>query len=211
VYHRLRSHPSAAKVTKYAVGSVLALVTSIVVFALLYVLGVGTTADSILAFVAGAVPNWVLNRRWAWEKTGRVEFVREVIGYVIVSVVALVASSAGTGWTQSWVKDHVAAHHGYRVVLVTGAYVLVQAILFVAKYLIYEHWVFAGRSRFRAALRSRSQALRSRRGVLVAPHAGRAPGRITGRPSHAGHPGHPGQPGRPPERVAAAAQGDRTP
>lgn len=175
VYHRLRSHPAAAKVTKYALGSVFALITSIVVFALLYVLHVGTTADSILAFVAGAVPNWVLNRRWAWEKTGRVEVAREVIGYVIVSVIALVASSYGTGAMQSWVKANVAEGHGLRVILVTGAYVFVQAVLFVAKYLVYEHWVFAGRSRFRAAIRSRGQAIRARRQVAVAARAERTP------------------------------------
>jgi putative flippase GtrA len=154
---RLRASPYVAKVTRYALGSVIALVTSVVVFALLYVLGVGTTVDSIAAFVAGAVPNWILNRRWAWERTGKVEVAREVVGYTIVSVLALVASSAGTGWTQSWVKSHVAAHHGYRVVLVTGAYVLVQALLFVAKFVVYDRWVFTGRSRFRAALRSRRQ------------------------------------------------------
>lgn len=167
-YERLCASQFAAKITRYAIGSVLALVTSIVVFALLYVAGVGTTADSICAFVAGAVPNWVLNRRWAWEMTSRVDVVREVVGYTIVSVVALVASSAGTGWTQSWVKAHVAAHHGYRVVLVTGAYVLVQALLFVAKFVVYDRWVFTGRSRFRAALRSRRQ-------VWIAARANRTP------------------------------------
>jgi putative flippase GtrA len=162
VYHRLRAHPAAAKVTKYVVGSVVALVTSIVVFAVLYVMGVGTTVDSIITFIAGAIPNWVLNRRWAWERTGKVEVAREVIGYVLVSIVALIASSVGTGLAQGWVEDNVAPGHGIRVVLVTGAYVLVQAILFVAKFLVYEHWVFAGRSRLRAAMRTRGQAIRTR-------------------------------------------------
>lgn len=162
MYGRLRDNPFAGKVTKYALGSVFALVTSVIVFGVLYVMGVGTTADSIAAFVAGAVPNWILNRRWAWEMTGKVEVAREVVGYLIVSVVALVASSLGTGLAQSWVKHTVAPGHGIRVVLVTGAYVLVQAILFVAKFLVYEHWVFAGRSRIRAAVRSRGQAMRTR-------------------------------------------------
>jgi putative flippase GtrA len=182
MYHRLRTHPFAGKVAKYALGSVFALLTSVVVFGLLYVMGVGTTADSIAAFLAGAVPNWILNRRWAWEITGRVEVAREVIGYLIVSVVALVASSIGTGLAQAWVKSNVAPGHGIRVVLVTGAYVVVQAILFVAKFLVYEHWVFAGRSRIRAtvrsrgrAMRTRGQAIRSRREVVSATQADRTP------------------------------------
>ena len=156
------------KIARYAIGSVVALATSVVVFALLYVAGVGTTLDSIAAFVAGAIPNWILNRKWAWEMTGRVEIAREVIGYTFVSVLALIAASAGTGWMQSYVKNHVAAHHGYRVILVTGAYVLVQALLFVVKFVVYDRWVFTGRSRLRAALRSRHQ-------VWVAARANRTP------------------------------------
>ena len=67
LYYRARSLPLAlrfsrsayaAKVTKYAIGSVIALLTSIVVFAVAYViLGGHPTTCSILAFFAGAVPN----------------------------------------------------------------------------------------------------------------------------------------------------------
>lgn len=154
---RLRSSALAVRITRYAVGSVFALLTSVIVFALLYVLGVGTTACSICAFVAGAVPNWVLNRKWAWQMQGRVAWGREIVGYIAISIVALVASSVGTALAQNWVEAHVPPGHGIRVILVTGAYVAVQAILFVLKFLVYEHWVFSGRSRLRAALRSRHQ------------------------------------------------------
>jgi putative flippase GtrA len=135
---------------------VVALLTSVAVFGFLYVLGVGTTADSIAAFLAGAVPNWILNRRWAWRLHGRVAFGREIVGYIAVSVLALVLSSVATGLTNHLVRT-IPAHHGIRVTLVTASYVLVQAVLFVAKFLAYEHWVFYGRSRLRAALRSRHQ------------------------------------------------------
>lgn len=138
-----------------------------VVFAVLYVLGAGTTVCSVAAFVAGAVPNWVLNRRWAWKLKGKVSFGREIVGYIVISVLALVASSAATGWTQEQVKS-VPAHHGIRVALVTLSYVIVQAILFAAKFIAYEHWVFYGRSRVRAALRSRRQ-------VWMAARANRSP------------------------------------
>jgi putative flippase GtrA len=165
---RVRASAFLTKVARYALGSVLALATSIVVFALLYVAGVNTTIDSVAAFFAGAVPNWILNRRWAWEVTGKVEVAREVFGYTVVSLLALVASSAGTGAMQHWVVRHVSPHHGVRVLLVTGAYVFVQAVLFVVKFVIYDRWVFAGRSRFRAALRSRRQ-------VWTAARANRTP------------------------------------
>jgi putative flippase GtrA len=164
---RARDSAFARKIARYAIGSVIALLTSVVVFAVLYVLGVGTTACSIAAFLAGAIPNWILNRRWAWKISGQVAFLREIVGYIAISLLALVGSSAATGWTQSQVQT-IPAHHGIRVILVTGSYVAVQAILFAAKFVVYEHWVFAGRSRLRAAVRSRHQ-------VWTAARANRTP------------------------------------
>ena len=57
-------------------------------FALLYMMGVATTGCSIGAFVAGAIPNWVLNRRWAWNIRGKVDFWREVFAYVVISAIS---------------------------------------------------------------------------------------------------------------------------
>jgi putative flippase GtrA len=167
VYRRARASALGSKITRYAIGSVFALATSVVVFALLYVLGASTTVCSVCAFVAGAVPNWVLNRRWAWQMQGQVAFLREIVGYVLVSLVALVSSSVATGWTKSQVNG-IPAHHGLRVLIVTASYVAVQALLFVAKFVVYEHWVFSGRSRLRAAVRSRHQ-------VWTAARANRTP------------------------------------
>jgi putative flippase GtrA len=168
IYLRVRKSAYAGKVTRYAIGSIVALVTSVVVFAILDWLGVHTAIDSAAAFVAGAVPNWVLNRKWAWKMEDRADFMREIVAYIVISVIVWAASSWATGATQHWVDGHVAAGNGLRVILVTGAYVVVQAIFFVAKFVIYDKWVFAGRSRVRAALRSRHQ-------VWTAARANRTP------------------------------------
>jgi putative flippase GtrA len=142
LYRKLTGSKLAVKVTRYAIGSVIALATSVVVFALLLAAGVGTTADSILAFIAGAVPNWILNRRWAWERTGEMDVAREVVGYTVISVISLIASSAGTGWTDSLVRHHVSHQHALRVALVTLSYVVVQGLLFAAKFIAYDRWIF---------------------------------------------------------------------
>ena len=167
LYTRLRASAHAGKITRYAIGSVIALVTSVVVFALMYVLGINTTICSIGAFIAGAIPNWILNRRWAWKIRGQVSIMREIVGYILISIAVLVLSSAATGWTSSEVQS-IPAHHGIRVLLVTASYVAVQFFFFGVKYIVYEHWVFSGRSRVRAALRSRRQ-------VWTAARANRTP------------------------------------
>ena len=166
---RARTSAQAGKITRYAIGSVIALATSIVVFALMYVAlgGKHTTICSIGAFIAGAIPNWILNRRWAWKIRGQVSIMREIVGYILISIAVLVLSSAATGWTSSEVQS-IPAHHGIRVLLVTASYVAVQFFFFGVKYIVYEHWVFSGRSRVRAALRSRRQ-------VWTAARANRTP------------------------------------
>lgn len=130
-------------------------------FAVFYVMGASTTVDSVAGFVAGAIPNWILNRRWAWRQQGRPP-ARQIIGYIGVSIVVLVTTSAATGWTNSHVQS-IPPHHGLRLLIVTASYVAVTVVLFVAKFGIYEYWVFSDRSRVRAALRSLRQVPRTAR------------------------------------------------
>jgi putative flippase GtrA len=168
--HRFRAllrHPLRGRVTRFAISSALAAATSAVVFPILYVLGASTTACTIIAFFAGAIPNWTLNRRWTWKVQGRVAFGREVLAYLVISATTLLLLSLGTGWTDRQVQS-IPAHHGLRVVLVTASYFAVLAVLYGLRFFLYEHWIFSGRSRLRAALRSRRQ-------VWMAARANRTP------------------------------------
>ncbi len=155
------------RVARFAISSMVAAGTSAVVFPVLYVLGASTTACSIAAFAAGAIPNWTLNRRWTWKVEGRVAFGREILAYILVSASTLVVLSLVTGWTHQQVQS-IPAGHGIRVALVTASYFAVLAALYGIRYVLYERWIFSGRSRIRAALRSRHQ-------VWTAARANRTP------------------------------------
>lgn len=139
--------------TKYALGSVVAFVTGNVFFAFSYWLGAGTTLCSIVGFVSAAIPNWILNRRWAWQQTGRPPL-KQVIAYAGVSAVVLVATSWATGWTNGQVQS-LPQHYGLRLIIVTGSFVVVNVVLFFAKFAVYELWIFSDRS-ILTALRSRA-------------------------------------------------------
>ena len=165
---RIAGSPFAAKLTKYAIGSLIALLASVVVFAVMDWLGIRTGIDSAAAFIAGAIPNWVLNRKWAWRMEGRAEFMREILAYSVISVLVWAASTWATGNTQNWARDHIVRGSGLQVIVTTAAYVLVQAVFFVVKFVIYDKWVFGGRSRIRATVRSRHQ-------VWTAARANRTP------------------------------------
>ncbi len=142
------------RIARFAISSLVAAGTSAIVFPILYVLGASTTACSICAFVAGAIPNWTLNRKWTWKVEGRVAFGREILAYIVVSASTLLALSLATGWTHRHVQS-IPAGHGIRVALVTASYFGVLAVLYGLRFFLYEFWIFSGRSRIRAALRSR--------------------------------------------------------
>ncbi len=166
-YRALLRHPLRGRVTKFAISSLVAAATSAIVFPLLYVLGASTTACTVIAFFAGAVPNWTLNRRWTWKVPGRVAFGREVLAYLVISGSTLVVLSLATAVTDHAVRG-IPAHHGIRVILVTASYFGMLAVLYGVRFFLYEHWIFSGRSRVRAALRSRHQ-------VWTAARANRTP------------------------------------
>src|SRR5438105_4480706 len=84
-FRALLRHPLRGRVTKFAISSALAATTSAIVFPVLYVLGASTTLCTVLAFFAGAIPNWTLNRRWTWKVEGRVAFGREIVAYLVLS------------------------------------------------------------------------------------------------------------------------------
>ena len=151
---RVRRFIFERRVARFAIASVVAATTSAIVFPILYVMGASTTVCSVCAFAAGAIPNWTMNRKWTWKVEGRVAFGREIVAYIVVSASTLVVLSLATGWTHRHVQG-IPAGHGIRVALVTGTYFAVLVVLYGIRYFLYKHWIFSGRSRLRAALRSR--------------------------------------------------------
>jgi putative flippase GtrA len=165
--HRLRQLILKRRIARFAISSLVAATTSAIVFPVMYVLGASTTACSVTAFAAGAIPNWTMNRRWTWKVEGRVAFGREILAYVAVSVTTLLALSLATGWTHQQVQG-IPEGSGLRVLLVTGSYFGVLVLLYGLRFFLYEFWIFSGQSRLRAAVRSRHQ-------VWTAARANRTP------------------------------------
>ncbi len=155
---RLTRTPLGARFTKYALGSVVAFVVGNAVFACFYVANASTTMCSVAGFISAAIPNWILNRRWAWQMEGRPP-ARQTIGYIGVSVIVIITTSLVTGWANSAVQS-IPRHQGLRLLIVTGAYIAMTIVLFFAKFAIYDCWIFSDRSRVRVALRSLRQVQR---------------------------------------------------
>ncbi len=156
--------PAVLRMWRYGAGSVVAFVTSVVVlFVCLSWFGLGAISSTVIAFFAGAIPNWLLNRRWAWQRRGREGVVTETTLYVIVSAVALGVSTA--------VDKFVAIEASHlqnqleKSLLVTFAYMFSVVVLTVVKYVAYDRLVFVDRGALR----------RSRHQVPTTTEANRAP------------------------------------
>lgn len=135
-------HPLIRRITGYSAGSIVAIIFSEACFAATLGWGhAGTTAASAAGFVGGAVPNYILNRRWAWrDRRGR-NRQTEVALYMAVAFASFLVSALVTHWAERGARQLV-ADRGAQVALTTAAFLGVSAIFFVIKFVIYETLVF---------------------------------------------------------------------
>jgi putative flippase GtrA len=140
--HPAFRHPLVRRITGYSAGSVVAVVISETCFAVAYGWGhSGTTLAAAAGFVGGAVPNYILNRRWAWrDRRGR-DRRTEILLYMTVAITSFLVSALVTHWAESGAR-HLTTVRGWQVALITAAYLAVSALFFVVKFIIYETLVF---------------------------------------------------------------------
>jgi len=138
--HRPAAH---VRLFRYTAGSGVAAIASEVTFVVVFgVLHSPTVVATVAAFLAGALPNWVLNRRWAWSRRDQVSVRREVLPYTAIVLGALAVTTAGTTLVNSLASN---LSHWAAVVLVDGAFVAITGCLFVAKFLLFDRVVFTRR------------------------------------------------------------------
>ncbi|MGV0742503.1 GtrA family protein [Mycolicibacterium sp. XJ870] len=130
---------------RYAGASVVAGIISEVVFLVTYWLSAVPVLASLLAFIAGAVPNYLMNRYWAWQRRGRPHGTREILPYIVIIVVTALTAIVVTTVADHWVRDHVAAH-GWQVALVGAAFLATYGAMFVLKFVLFDRFIFVDRA-----------------------------------------------------------------
>lgn len=131
----------ALLVGRYTAGSVIAGVISQVVFVVSYGLGALPVVASVLAFLSGAVPNYLLNRYWAWRRTGRPDPARETAPYAAIVIVTALTAIGITTLADYWVREHIGSH-AWQVALVSGAFLATYGFMFVLKFVLFHKLVF---------------------------------------------------------------------
>jgi putative flippase GtrA len=120
--------------SKFTAGSLFSTLLSQVALTGLYGWGhVNVTIASLVAFVVGAIPNFLINWKWTWGRNGKPALVRELMPYIAVIVGGGLAATALTTLT-----DHVLAplvtDRAWRTVTLDAAYLASYALLFVVKF-----------------------------------------------------------------------------
>lgn len=120
--------------TRYTMASLLATGISQVVLLALYWAGeAGAMTASTIAFLAGAVPHFLLIRRWAWGNKGSAGRRAEIVAYVVVTA-AGGALSIGITTAMDWLLDPLIDDRGWHAFGLVAAYVVSGAPVFLLKF-----------------------------------------------------------------------------
>lgn len=134
----------AALVGRYSISSVIAGVLSQGAFAASYALGALPSVASAIAFVVGAVPNYLMNRYWAWQQRGRPHAGRELLPYLVIILVTAGAAALVTTAADAFLRARIESDF-WLVVLVDAAFIGTYGIMFVLKFVLFDRFVFVPR------------------------------------------------------------------
>lgn len=131
-----------------------AVITSQVALALLTgPVNVSAGLSGVIAAMIAAAVSYVLSR-WAWERKGRPDLLRETLPFWAVSlavwVVLGLTSHYASVWAHSMGYTHLRKH-----LVVQGAYLLMNCVTFVSRFLIFHYLLFRNRAEPAPAAASR--------------------------------------------------------
>jgi putative flippase GtrA len=134
--------------SRFAAASVVATGISQLVFLLSYSLGGTPVLATALAWLAGAIPNFLLNRR-TWGGGGRAALRGEILRYGVISVVTALLAALATHNAETLAHALFPDGRTAQVAVVWGAFVGTYAVMFVVKFFLIDRLVFTARPRQR--------------------------------------------------------------
>jgi hypothetical protein len=131
--------------TRFLPVAVAALASSQITLAILTGFNMTAGKAALLASIVGAGVSYVLSR-WAWERKGRPDLLRETVPFWLVSFAVWGFLSLVTHYAGSYAKHHD-LHHVQKHLVVQGTYLAANCITFVTRFLIFHYVLFANQRR----------------------------------------------------------------
>jgi putative flippase GtrA len=130
------------RVWRYIVASVVATAVTELCYLALYATDMSTsTLAGVVAFLAGALPKFVLLRWWVWRLSGTPRVVGEVLPYVAIAGGTGLVAGGVTGFAETAIEDQVASRT-LEVLFVGGAFLAVMGAVAALRYVLFDLLVF---------------------------------------------------------------------
>lgn len=131
----LERRPWIAKWVKYSAASLSGVVTSTAALVvLLEVVDMAPVPANMIAVTLGAIPNYLVNRAWTFQKRGAHSFTREVLPFWGMAVLGLILSTFAVAWASNRWSDNtlviMAANFASFGVLWVARFFLLERVLF---------------------------------------------------------------------------------
>ena len=127
---------------RFAGVAIAAVVTSQVMLGLLTgPINLSAGLSGVLAGMSAALVSYVLSR-WAWERKGRPDWLRETLPFWAVSVAVWLILGLTSHYASVWAHSQGYTHLQKHLV-VQGAYFLMNCVTFVLRFLIFHYLLFA--------------------------------------------------------------------
>lgn len=142
VLRQLSQSRLARLFTRFAAGTVVSTACSQLTLVLLFGLfDASATVSGAVAFVAGAIPNFLIHRFWTWRRSGPVAMRRELVPYLaVITFSGLVAVGITTGVDR--LLGNAIADHALRTAVIAVVYGLSYLPVFVLKFALLDRLVF---------------------------------------------------------------------
>lgn len=123
-----------------------AVITSQVVLGLLTgPVNMSAGASGLIAAMAAAFVSYLMSR-WAWERKGRPDLLRETLPFWAVSATVWLILGATSHFASVWAHS-MGYHHLTKHAVVQGAYLLMNCVTFLARFVFFHFVLFATRDR----------------------------------------------------------------
>ncbi|MDA8116935.1 MAG: GtrA family protein [Actinomycetota bacterium] len=144
ILEKYRSSDSFVKAFRYSVTSGVSVIVGQVVLFVLFGLSRRFTAvtSNIIATAVSAVPAYYMNRAWAWGKSGRSHFWKEIFPFWGLAFLGLGISIYAVAFADTFARSHDYTHLS-TALLVNVASIAAFGVLWVGKFFIFNRFLFA--------------------------------------------------------------------
>jgi putative flippase GtrA len=133
---RKPSRRLSVRLTQFLVGSGVSTgVSQVVLIGCYGLLHASAPVATVAAFVAGAIPNFLINWFWTWARSGKPSLVKDLLPYFSITIAGGLLATALTTWADDLVEPHLHSH-GIRTLVVAVVYLGSYALFFLLKFFL---------------------------------------------------------------------------